>query len=351
MCYNIFEFGGTKMAKTIYDISKELNVAPSTVSKALNGRSGISDNTRKKILDYANKVRYYANSNASKLKTKKSFSIGVVYSEDLDIGLEHNFFSSVLQSFKTYVESQGYEITFVISNLGNRKISYHDFCRQKNIDGVFIVTSLYEDPHLQELVESGIACVSTDIYYKNLFTVISDNMDGARQAVEYFYQTGHTKIGHITESHFSPAAAERYQGFVDTMNALNLPVEEKNIIATDYYSFDEGYKAGKKFLELEDYPTAVFVAADIIAMGFIKALKDGGRKVPEDVSVIGFDDLEFAALFEPSLSTIRQDTKLLGKKAALKLLELMDKKIEKRQVVEKIPVELVVRDSVKRPKQ
>ncbi|MFW5913951.1 MAG: LacI family DNA-binding transcriptional regulator, partial [Bacillota bacterium] len=309
------------MGKTIYDIAKELGVAPSTVSKALNGRNGISEPMREKIVKYADEVRYYANSNASKLKTKKSFSIGVVYSEDLNIGLEHTFFSSILQSFKSFVETRGYEITFVINNLGNRKISYLDFCRQKNIDGVFIVTSVPGDPYLDELVASDIACVTTDIYYDNLFTVISDNIDGARQAVKYFHDLGHRSIGHVSEAHQSPAARERLQGFKDTLNVLGLPFNEDFIIPAGYYSFDHGYEAGKKFLELETHPSAVFVVADIIAMGFIKALKDGGLKVPEDVSVIGFDDIPFSEHFEPALTTIRQNTKALGEEAAIKLLE------------------------------
>jgi|AntRauTorckE6833_2_1112554.scaffolds.fasta_scaffold01039_7 LacI family transcriptional regulator len=339
------------MRKTIYDIAKELNVAPSTVSKALNGRSGISEAMRKKITDYANEVRFYADANASKLKTKKSYSIGVVYSEDLNIGLEHNFFSSILQSFKSYVESKGYEITFVINNLGNRKMSYLDFCYQKNIDGVFIVTSVPGDKDLEELVTSEISCVTTDIYYDNLFTVISDNVNGAKQAVDYFYQTGHTQIGHVTESYDTLAAQERFVGFKEKMVELGLPVNEDYIFSSESYSYDDGYEVGKKFLELDHYPTAMFVVSDIVAMGFIKALKDGGLKVPEDVSVIGFDDLPFAKQFEPSLSTIRQDARVLGEKAAHKLLELMENKTENRTGIEKIPVELMVRDSVKSSKQ
>lgn len=339
------------MGKTIYDIAKELNVAPSTVSKALNGRSGISDRMRKKIQKYADEVRYYANSNASKLKTKKSYSIGVIYSEDLDIGLEHYFFSSILQSFKTYAESKGYEITFVITNLGNRKISYLDFCRQKNIDGVYIVTSVPGDLHLAELVESDVACVTTDIYYENLFTVISDNIEGSKKAVDYLHQVGHKSIGIVTESHYSPAARERLEGYKEAMNKHGLTINDNYIIESAFYSFASGYEAGKRFLNLKDRPTAMFIVADIVAMGFIKALKDEGLKVPEDVSVIGFDDIPFSEHFEPRLTTVSQDTKTLGEKAADKLIQLMNEKEDQRTGVEKIPVDLIVRDSVESPKR
>ncbi len=336
------------MRKTIYDIAKELNVAPSTVSKALNNKSGISEKMRQKIQQYAKDVRYYADWNASKLKTKRSFSIGVVYSEDLDIGLEHTFFSSILQSFKSYVEAHGYEITFVISNLGNREISYLDFCLHKNIDGVFIVTSLPGDPYLKELVNSDISCVTTDIYHENLFTVISDNVDGAKQAVRYLHQMGHTKIAHVSERHFFPAARERLEGFYEAMRELNLPVQDEHIIMCEYYAFEYGYEAGQRFLALDDRPTAVFVVADIIAMGFISALKEAGLNVPDDVSVIGFDDIPFAKHYEPKLTTISQNTTKLGEKAADHLLKQMNEKTGVRSGTEKVPVELIVRDSVKK---
>jgi DNA-binding LacI/PurR family transcriptional regulator len=147
------------------------------------------------------------------------------------------------------------------------------------------------------------------------------------------------------------AAQERFVGFKEKMVELGLPVNEDYIFSSESYSYDDGYEVGKKFLELDHYPTAMFVVSDIVAMGFIKALKDGGLKVPEDVSVIGFDDLPFAKQFEPSLSTIRQDARVLGEKAAHKLLELMENKTENRTGIEKIPVELMVRDSVKSSKQ
>jgi len=339
------------MKKTIYDIAKELKVAPSTVSKALNNASGISEKTRKKIKDYANSVRYFPNANASKLKTKKSYSIGVIYSDVSDVGLEHSFFSSILQSFKSYVEKQGYEITFVITNLANRQISYLDYCWQKGIEGVYIVSSVPNDPYLKELVESNIPTVTTDIYYDNLLTVISDNVNGAHQAVQYLYDQGHEKIGHITEIHDLFAAEERLEGFISKMQALNLDVDDDYVFTASSYSFEAGYEVGQAFLKLKTYPTAVFAVSDIVAMGFIRALKEAGLNVPEDVSVIGFDDLPFAKHFEPGLTTIRQNTKTLGERAAIKLLEMMNNKTEECAGVEKIPVDLIIRNSVKSAKQ
>jgi LacI family transcriptional regulator len=335
------------MKKTIYDIAKELGVAPSTVSKALNDSGGISEKMRRKVVDYANKVRYFPDSNAARLKTKKSYTIGIVYSENLGVGLEHHFFSSVLQSFKTAVEDKGYEVSFVVTKLGNRKISYLEYCLQKNIHGVFIVTSFSTDPYLQELINSHVSCVTTDIYHENLYTIMSDNHAGAAQAVQHLYDLGHRRIGHIRGSQYSTAANERYQGFVDQMNRLNLPVEEAFIIESEFYSYDYGYRAGELFVMKPNYPSAVFVASDQIAIGFIKALKNNGVNVPKDVSVVGFDDLDYVKHLEPSLTTIRQNKQLLGEEAADKLLNLMFQNEMNTTGYTKVPVKLIKRDSTK----
>lgn len=219
---------------------------------------------------------------------------------------------------------------------------------QKNIDGVFIVTSIPSDPYIDELVDSNISCVTTDIYYDNLYTVISDNIDGAKQAVDHLHQLGHQKIGFVKGLAYSLAARERLEGFLAQMDKHSIPVREDFMLTSNYYSFEEGYEAGLRFVDLKEKPSAMFVVSDIVAMGFIRALKDYGIQVPDDVSVVGFDDLPFSKHFEPSLTTIHQDTKVLGEKAAKKLLELMHGKTDNRTGVVKVPVTLVVRDSTKK---
>ncbi len=335
------------MKKTIYEVASELNVAPSTISKALNGSPGVSDKLRKKILDYAKEVNYFANPIASNLKSKKSYSIGIVFTEHLKIGLQHQFFSSIIQHFKDYVESKGYEITFVITNLGNAKTSYLEFCTQKKIEGVFIVTSSENDNNIKELVNSNIKCVTTDNVGDKLHTIISDNHKGAKLAVDYFHSIGIKRIAHIKGPNYSIAAKERELGFCQTQESHGIKVEDELLIEVAQFSFEHGYQAGREFLKLDNYPEAAFVCSDIIAMGFIRCLNESGVRVPEDVKVIGFDDIEFSRLFTPSLTTIRQNVENIGKTAARKLLTLIQNKDENIQEVERIPVELVLRDSTK----
>ncbi len=312
------------MKKTIYDISKELGVAPSTVSKALNGGSGVSEKTRKKIIRYANKVRYIPNASASLLKTKRSYSIGIIYSEELNIGLEHHFFSSVIQSFKDFVEKQGYEITFVIKHVGTTEMSYLEFCRYKNLDGVFIIVAEPSDKDLIELIESDIPSVTTDLLCDGIYSVMTDNIFGGKLAVNKLVEQGHTRIGHIAGPEHSIAGAERIRGFREGLEENGIEVEEDLIMLAEQFSFESGYRATSQFFSLKERPTAIFAGSDEIAMGVIKRLKENGFKVPEDVAVIGFDDNPFCKYFEPPLTTLRQEKHQIGTEAARYLINLIE---------------------------
>lgn len=335
------------MKPTIYDLAKELKLAPSTVSKALRNKPGISKKTRQKVLDYAKEVRYFPNEFASKLKTKSTYTIGVVYSDDLDIGLEHSFFSSILQSFKTYVEKRGYEITFVINNLGQTEMNYVDFCNHKGIEGVFILSVSQGNPDVQELLDSNIYCVATDHYFEKAATIISDNYQGARKATNYLI-TDDNKVGIISGPLTSISSVERLEGFKDAMEQNNKELDEEFIIEAKHYDFDNGYWAGRVFLEKENRPNSVFVAADLIAMGFIRCLQENGVRVPEDVEVISFDDIPFAHLFTPSLTTIKQDKEMIGKIAAIRLLDMIEHNEHRNYVKELVPIDLIIRDSTRK---
>lgn len=312
------------MRKTIYDIAKELSVAPSTVSKALNGGTGVSEKTRKKIIRYANKVRYIPNASASLLKTKRSYSIGIIFSEELNIGLEHYFFSSVIQSFKNHVEKEGYEIQFVIKHVGKTEMSYLEFCRYKNLDGVFIIVADDTDEDLKELIESDMPCVTTDLVNENVYTVMTDNVYGSKLAVKKLYELGHRKIAHISGPDHSIAGKERIQGYIEGMKEVGLEVTEDMIMRAPQFSYTDGYRTVSKFFTLKDRPTAIYVGSDDIAMGVIKRLRENGFKVPEDVAVIGFDDHPFVKYFEPSISTLKQEKHQLGLEAAKYLINCIE---------------------------
>lgn len=334
---------------TIYDIAKRAGCASSTVSKALNNSSEVSQKRKEEILAIAKEMGYVPNANARLLKTRNSWSIGVLFSEDLNIGIEHHFFSGVLQEFKTYVEDLGYEVTFVPKKVGEQFLTYLEWCKYKNIDGVFILTVDDTDANLKELTESGIPIVTVDNGLLNVPTIISDNFQGTRMALEYLHLIGARRIAHIAGPHRSFASKERLKAYKDTLDQMGLSIDEALIVEADNYDFNSGKNALDVLLkQSQTLPDAIYAASDDIALGAIIALREKGYQVPKDVSVIGFDNIELTRYTSPSLTTVSQNKKMIGTEAAKYLIALINnEKSTAPGIVQRVPVELIVRESTK----
>lgn len=326
-------------------IAKELNLSPSTISKVLNRNGAVSKETRIRVLDYIADVGYVPQSSARKLKSKRSYTLGVVFTEESNVGLEHSFFSSILQHFKTYSEQKGYELSFIVTKLGEHSMSYYEWCLNKRVDGIYIVVGNYQDKGLYDLVGKGIPCVSTDMILPGLHTVISDNEQGIRLALEYIkHQLKKKTVSLIAGPKTSKAFIERMEHFVHFGNELGF--ETNNIYFTESFGFTSGYQAMEKIL-MKEHPEVVLVNSDDLALGALKCIRDHQLKVPEDIQVIGFDDIAFARHFTPSLTTIRQDRKELGETAAKLLIQMIEHPDIKQQEITKCPVELIIRESTK----
>ena len=335
------------MKRTIYDIARELNLSPGTISKVINKTGNVSDETRERVLAYIKKVGYVPATSARMLKSKKSYTIGVVFSEDLNIGLEHPFFASILQHFKKYVENEGYELSFIVSKLGNNQMSYYEWCMNKKVDGVYIVVGDNGDQGLHELALKNIPCVSTDILIPGIHAIVSDNRMGIIQSLDYVYQNGSSKtVGMIAGPQHSRAFLERYQAFIEYQNEQEHPINPKHIVFAESFGFTSGYQAAMKLLE-NPLPKVLLVGSDDIALGVLKALKDHNISIPKDIEIIGFDDIHFAKHFTPSLTTVKQDRERIATTAAKKLLQLINQPDRPVEEVIRIPVELMVRETTK----
>lgn len=334
---------------TIYDIAKKAGCASSTVSKALNNSSEVSKKRKEEILAIAKEMGYVPNANARLLKTKNSWSIGILFSEDMNIGLEHHFFSGVLQEFKAYVEALGYEVTFVSKKVGSQSLTYLEWCKYKNIDGVLILTVDVHDANLKELTESGIPIVTVDNGLINVPTIISDNFQGTRMAMEYLKLKGAKRIAHIAGPLRSFAAVERFQGYKDTLNQFGVAFDEKMFVEAYNYDYNSGKNAMRQLIKQNELvPDAVYAASDDIALGAIIVLKELGYKVPEDVAVIGFDNIELTRYTSPSLTTVSQNKMMIGTEAAKHLIALINNEMNRAPgIVKRVPVELIIRESTK----
>jgi len=335
--------------RTIYNIATELNLAPGTISKVLNQNGNVSDQTRARVMNYIKEVGYVPASSARMLKSKRTYTVGIVFTEESDVGLEHSFFSSILQHFKTFVEKQGYELSFIVKKLGQHELSYYEWCRNKRVDGVYIVVGNYNDQGLYELINSDIPCVSTDMIVPGLHTVVSDNDQGIKITLDFIKEhLKKEKIAFISGPVQSKAFHERLIAFKREMERLELPCEDTQIAFAESFGFTSGYNAVSDLMkQMHEKPEVIVVSSDDIALGVLKGLRDLDLRVPEDVQVIGFDNIAFAKHFTPSLTTVAQDRKMLGEMAAKILIKLMDGTEEHISEITKLPVELIIRDSTK----
>lgn len=323
----------------IRDIAKMAGVSTATVSKVLNNYKEVSNATKARILKIVEEVGYIPNSNARALSTKRSWLIGIVYSECLNIGLEHHYFSGLLEAFKRETEALGYEVVF-ISGYG---IGYLKRCQVRNVDGVFVVAADVFDPGLQALFDSDIKCVTTDVPYKSVPLIYSDNRQGSRLAIEHLYNLGHRRIAHIAGPSTSVAGKERLEGYRQGLIKHGLDYDPKLVVEADDFGGNAGYVAMNKLFALSEVPSAVFVLCDLVAVGVMHAIKEHHLEVGKDISIVGFDDIELAGHVHPTLTTIKQDRKLIGKILA----ETLVKRINHQAVDEiiMIPTELIIRAS------
>jgi DNA-binding LacI/PurR family transcriptional regulator len=338
--------------KNIYTIANELNLSPGTISKVINGTGFVSQATRERVKNYIQEVGYVPTSSARMLKSKRTYTVGVVFTEESNVGLEHAFFSSILQHFKTYLEKEGYELSFIVKKLGKNQMSYYEWCMNKRVDGVYIVVGNYADQGLHELVEKGIPCVSTDMILPNLKTVISDNDEGIRLSLEHVkHVIGKQRVAMISGPKSSKAFNERVASYFKYTSEFGLIREQDYLIYAESFGFTSGYQAVQKLLgTCLIRPEVILVASDDIALGVMKGINDLKLSIPEDIEVIGFDDITFARHFTPALTTIRQDTKMLGETAAKKLIQLIEHPSDEIPDITRCNVQLIERDSTTRLK-
>lgn len=303
------------------DIAKRCGVSVATVSKALNGQLDIGEETRSRICAAAEEMGYMTNSAARALKTNRTYHLGVLFVDERRSGLAHEYFSSVLESFKVEAESHGYDITFINHSVGGRPTSYLQHCRYRGVDGVVIACVDFNDPRVRELVESGIPLVTIDHVFNNRLAVVSDNVSGVEALVHYVYEKGHRKIAFLHGERTS-VTENRMIGFYRACEELGLEIPPEYIRECVYHDPDRCAQVTREILELPDRPTCILFPDDYSYIGGMNALNNAGLRVPEDISAVGYDGIHLARVLQ--LTTYSQDTKALGATAADRLIRLIE---------------------------
>ena len=315
------------MSATIRDLAKHCGLSVSAVSKALNGYTDISEETRKAVEEAARALDYHPNAHARALKAGCSYNIGVLFADDSQSGLTHPFFSEVLENFKREAEAAGYDITFISHRMGSGRVTYLDHCRYRHVDGVCIACVDFDSDEVQRLIESDLPVVTIDRIFSGRDSVCSDNADGIRRLVEYVYRKGHRRVAYIHGPR-SAVTDERVNSFRDTAARLGLTVPKGYMPQCEYINPISAYKAAVKLLRLQERPTCVLVSDDYSAIGVIKAIYEAGLSMPGDISIAGYDGINQMQQFSPKLTTIRQDTAALGRESARQLISLIEKTAE-----------------------
>ncbi len=327
------------------NIAQRCGVSVATVSKALNGQTDISEETRTRICTVAEEMGYMTNSAARALKTNRTYNLGVLFVDERRSGLGHEYFSSMLESFKVEAENHGYDITFINHNVGGKSTSYLQHCLYRGVDGVIIACVDFNDPRVRELVESGIPLVTIDHIFNNRLAVISDNVSGTDALVRFAYNNGHRKIAFL-HGEMTTVTRNRLTGFYRACEELGLDIPNDYIRECVYHDPDRCAKATRELMALPDRPTCILFPDDYSYIGGLNALTEMGIRVPDDISALGYDGINLARVLR--LTTYSQNTQELGKTAAERLISLIEH--PKTTLIDRImvPGGLVVGTSVKR---
>lgn len=319
------------------DISVACGVSVATVSKALNDHSDIGEDTKERIRQKAKEMGYFPNSAAQALKTNRSHNIGVLFVDDAQSGLTHDYFSYVLDSFKRTAEQQDYDITFInCSKAREKRMSYLEHARYRGFDGIMIACIDFYDLEVTELVRSDIPVVTIDHMFNNRMAVLSDNVKGMGDLLRYVYEKGHRKIAYIHGAD-SAVTQARLSSFYRTAEELGIEVPEEYIKEAAYRSTRDSFMRTQELLDLEEPPTCILYPDDFASFGGINAIKDRGLRIPEDISVAGYDGIRVGRHLEPQLTTLKQDTARIGAEAAKVLIQLIEH--PKTTLIEQIVVE------------
>jgi LacI family transcriptional regulator len=324
-------------------------VSVATVSRVLNDYPDVSEATRARVLSAIEEMDWTPDRAARLLATGRSHTVGVI----LETGaghpdLQHPFFQEVLGGLKRIVGDEGFDL-LLFGATRTRTVgsgaSYLTRAKHHRVEGVVIMGVDRNDPQVEALTRSGIPCMAIDQDFVGGRTgyVSSDNVAGAALAVRHLHGLGHRRIGLIGGPTDTRPGVDRLLGYRRELSRLGLENRPGWVVEGDFYP-DSGYRAMRELLSVPDRPTGVLAASDLMAAGALQALEEAGIRVPDEVSVLGFDDIPLAGLLRPALSTVHQDGEALGRAAGEALLQMVAEPSRGAPTIT-VPVELVVRGS------
>jgi LacI family transcriptional regulator len=337
---------------TIKDVAKKAGVSITTVSFVLNNRTDvvISEEVKKRVLAVAKEMDYHPSAMAAGLAGRRTRNLGVVFYQEDKI-ISNQFYSFVIEGMVKEAVEKNFNLLF--SYMEAAYGGYQNLpkiVREKNVDGVLMIGR--NDPKMvADIKERRIPVVAIDNYpaLKGIDTIQMDNKQGGMLAVEHLIRLGHKQIGLLTIPKGRPSIEERKEGWNNALSKNDLDSPGSNQFECETFTFQGGYEKTKEVLKKNKKITALFCVNDEMAAGALRAAREMGRRVPNDLSVVGFDNITMSNYTDPPLSTVSAAKEYMGKLAVSRILEAIENK-ETPPKRQEVPVELIVRNSTAKPK-
>jgi len=326
-------------AVTIKHVARACGLAPSTVSKALAGKPMVRQETRALVLAAAERLGYRASVLARSLRLQRTWTVGALVAD-----IANPFFAELVRGMEDALWARGYSLVICSTDYDARKeLAFLHMLLDKRMDGLILASTASDGDEVPRLRQRGVPYVLLNRRHRSQPSdyVGIDNEAGVARAVAHLASLGHRRIAFICGPPDSSAAAERLAGYRRELRRQGLPVEEALIAPGDYMA-ERGRAAVDRFLALAEPPTAIVSANDFMAIGAMERLQERGLRVPDEVSVTGFDDIFVAALPWIGLTTVRPQSRLLGERAAELLLARVERPTEELGDVI-LPSSLIVR--------
>lgn len=329
------------MAATLKDIARLSGVSTATVSKIINGKDhDIGENTIKRVRLIIDEQNFRPNYLARSMRTKVTRTIGLIIPD-----VRNPYFTDMARGAEDSAQKRGYSLLFCNSDDDlHKEIEYIKTLTERQVDGIALAGSVRRDRALEERYEVEVPMVTLDrdAYFKGVRSYLQvDNISGAHDAVCYLVRLGHKRILFLSGERDAKVSEERLEGYQKALAEAGIPFDE-SLVQEGSFNLEFGHDyilSGK----LDPTVTAIFCGNDLIALGALKGLKKVGKRVPEDISVIGFDDIHLASIWSPELTTVRQPIYDLGYTAVGRLIDILEG-VEHTEKME-IKLELIVRES------
>lgn len=325
---------------TIKDIARLSGVSVATVSLVLNNRKGVSKETRFRVQAIAEKLNYTPSALARGLVTQKTKTIGLIVSDITD-----PFYAELVKGVEDSAFNMGYSLILCNSdNQANKERLYINLLIEQHVAGLILVPVVNDTRNLEVAIKTNTPIVLADrkLQSNRFSSVTCDNFGGASKAVEHLVQLGHKRIGCVASFDLSfSTCSERVAAYKKKLNDMSLPVDESLIVLSNG-KISGGIQSATKLLALSRPPTAIFAISDIVAFGVIEAVLDAGLRIPDDISVVGFDNIHYSEFFRVPLTTVDQPKYEMGEKVFSVLLKKIFNNVDEQVVMD---TKLIIRES------